>query len=155
MRGGRHDPLLSGEALQRVRRGHGQEHRCEVRGIEPLRAGSEAVVLEEGEIEADVVPDEHRIAGEGGEARDRVRHRWCSGEIIVMDPREPCDRRREVATGIDERAEPLPGLRAVRRETDPHGTDLDDAIRLRIEPRGLQVERDELLRSIADLGRAA
>ena len=153
MRRRRHDPVIGREALKRVRRRGRQEHRREVRRIESGRARREAVLLEESEVEPDVVANEDAGAGEGRESRDRVLGRGRADEILVPDPGEPGDRRTDVAPRIDERREPLPRLCAVGGETNAHRADLDDPIRLRIESRRLQVDRDELLHEVADLGR--
>jgi hypothetical protein len=153
MRGRGQDPVVRRKPLERIRRGRGHEHRRKLRGVQALRPGREAVPLEEGEIEADVVPDEGRLAREGREPTDRVRDGRRADEVLVLDAGEPRDRRADVAARIDERAEPLARLDAVRRQSNAYRADLDDPIRLRIEPRRLQVDRDELLQVVADLGR--
>src|SRR5439155_12561959 len=101
----------------------------------------------------DVVANEDAGAGEDRESRDRVLDRGRADQVLVTDPGEPGDRRPDVATRIDERREPLPRLGAVGGEANAHRADLDDPIRLRIESRRLQVDRDELLHGVADLGR--
>jgi len=153
MRGRGQDPVVRRKPLERIGRGRGHEHRRKLRGVQALRPGREAVPLEEGEIEADVVPDEGRLAREGREPTDRVRDGRRADEVLVLDAGEPRDRRADVAARIDERAEPLARLDAVRRQSNAYRADLDDPIRLRIEPRRLQVDRDELLQVVADLGR--
>ncbi len=153
MGGRRHDAVVGRETLQRVRGRRGQEHRCEVCGVEALRVGREAVPLEKGEIEVDVMPDEDRIAGEGSETRDRGFDGGRVAEVRIADPGQPRDRRPDVAAWIDERTEALARIGALGREPDAYGADLDDPIRLRIEPRRFQVDRDELLHQVADLGR--
>jgi hypothetical protein len=96
-----------------------------------------------------------------GRARDQRRdaiddrpERRCADEIAVTDPGQARDRGADADTGVDERAEALAERGgSVLLETHAHRADLDDAVRLRVEPGGLDVERDEL-QGFADLAAA-
>ena len=137
------DARVGGERLQRVGRRGWQQDRGELGRIEPLER-TERGPLEEREVEADVVSGDRRA---GDERRDAARHRLerrRAGEIAVADAGETADRRADADAGIDERAEALAERRrAVLLEMHANRADLDDAVGLRVEPGGLDVERDD------------
>ncbi|MDE3113155.1 MAG: hypothetical protein KGK34_09465 [Chloroflexota bacterium] len=97
------------------------------------------------------MPDQRRVlAQESDEARHRVLERRRAREVAVGDAGQARDRPRQRAARVDEGDEAIGRReRAVRRRGQADGTDLDDAVRDRIEAGGLEVDRDELLRSDA------
>jgi hypothetical protein len=101
------------------------------------------------------VADDRQSIDERGDAIDDRFERGRADEIAVADSRETCDRGPDVDTRVDERAVSLAERRgAVLLEAYAYRADLDDAVRLRVEPGGLDVERDEL-QSSAVLAAAA
>jgi hypothetical protein len=142
-----HDRLVGGEPLQRVGRRARQEDRGELGGVEPRELG-DAGALEEGSVEADVVADERRpVAEERAEAGDRVVRRWRAGEVGVADTGDAPDHPGERLTRIDEGDEAASlRERAVSRWREADRSDLDDAVDRRVEPGGLDVDRDQLFR---------
>jgi hypothetical protein len=102
------------------------------------------------------VANEHRRSiakREAGEGGDGGLAGGSAREILVRDPRQPPDRRRERTLGIGERKKALPEFdRAVPREADAHRTDLDDPLALGLVAGRLEVDRDELaFQPFADL----
>lgn len=82
---------------------------------------------------------------ERGDAADDRFERWRTDEVAITDAGKARDRAADIDVGIDERAVALAERRgSVLLETDADRADLDDAVRLRVEPGGLDVERDEL-----------
>jgi len=101
--------------------------------------------LEKGEIEANVVPDDGGRSDERGELAKRDRGWWRAPQILVADAGESRDRGMQIDARVDEGAETLADVhRSVWCEADVGSADLDDGIGRRIEPGGLEVERDEL-----------
>jgi hypothetical protein len=93
------------------------------------------------------VADHGRTRDERGKpASDRLE-RGSTTENLIADPREARHRGPDLDAGSDERAEALAERDGtVVLDTKTHRADLDDAVRLRVEPGGLDVERDELQR---------
>ena len=141
------DSRVGSERLQRVRRCRGPEDRRELRSVESFE-WSQRCALKEREIESDVVARDRRSCDERRDAPDDRLECRRADEVAVTDPGEARDRRADVDAGVDERAVPLAQCGgAVLLETNAHRADLDDAVRLRVEPGGFDVERDELQRS--------
>src|SRR6266571_9452086 len=138
------DAGVGGERLQRVGRCGWKQDRRELGRVEPLER-TERGPLEEREVEADVVSGDRRSGDERRDpASDRLERRRA-GEVAVAYAGQSSDRRADPEARIDERAEALPERRrTVLLEMHAHGADLDDAVRLRVEPGGLDIERDEL-----------
>jgi len=91
------------------------------------------------------VADDGRVAEEGRKARERDIRGWRAREVLVTDAGEARDDALERRAGIYEAAEALTnGDGAVQVETYAHRTDLDDAVRGRIESGRLEVQRDEV-----------
>ena len=109
------------------------------RGEAPAREALE-LVLEEGDVEARVVRDEHGVARELEEAADGDLRARRAAQVLVPDPRQRGDVRRQEDAGIHERLERV-------RDREPayaDGADLADPARARREPGRLEVEDDEL-----------
>ena len=127
------------ERLQRIGRRGGLDDRRELDGVEAI-ARRQAGALEEGEIEADVVPEDRHRAEERVEPRERDLRPWRAGQILVADAGEARDDRLERRAGIDERGEALANAhRAFAVERHARGADLDDAICGRVEPGRFEV----------------
>ena len=94
--------------------------------------------VEEREIEARVVRDEHRVAGECEEAPQRDLHGRRASKLPVGEAGERRHRGPERPRRIDERLE----LRLDLELPDPHRSDLADLRAARPEPRRLEVDDD-------------
>ncbi|MEK7860768.1 MAG: hypothetical protein AAB284_05360 [Chloroflexota bacterium] len=145
----RDDGLVSREPLERVRRRRRAQDRRQVGGVETGDAGGKPGPLEEGRVEPDVVPDETevaRIADEPEEFRDRRGGVRRADEVGVVDPGQARDRRADRTAGVDEGDESLTDLDVAGwRGAETDRADLDDAVAIRVEPRRLEVDRDEPL----------
>ena len=95
--------------------------------------------VEKRHVEARIVGDQHRIAGELEKAPHRQVDARRPPDVRGADAGERRDRRRQRKAGIDQRLERRPGL----ERGDPLCADLDDPARRRREPRRLEVEHDE------------
>ena len=80
------------------------------------------LAVEEADVEARVVRDEHRVAGELEETTHRELDRRCAAQLARVDPGQRRDRGRQRPARVDERLEPLLELEAAH----PHGADLAD-----------------------------
>ena len=80
------------------------------------------LAVEEADVEARVVRDEHRVAGELEEAAHRELDRRCAAQLARVDPGQRRDRGRQRPARVDERLEPLLELEAAH----PHRADLAD-----------------------------
>ena len=135
-----------GEVREREARGAAlKEAAREPDGVEHGRADAfprEPVdlVLQEADVEAGVVRRERSVAGEREEAPYRDLRARGPSQIVLADPGERRDERRQSGAGIDERLERLGDL----ERSDADGADLADAVAARREPRRLEVEDDEL-----------
>jgi hypothetical protein len=92
--------------------------------------------VEEAEVEAGIVRDEHRVAGVLEEPAYGCGRSRCAGEVGVDDPGERGDERREPRPGIDERLERASKSEAV----DANRPDLANPGLPRAEPGRLQVD---------------
>jgi len=91
------------------------------------------------------VADHRRRSEEGGKARERFVRGGRANEIGVANAGEARDDRGERGARVDEGAEALAdGDSAVCGEVDARGADLDDAVAVRVETGGLEIEGDEL-----------
>ena len=95
--------------------------------------------VEEGDVEASVVSDQDRLAGERDEPANRRLRPGCAEEELRRDTGELRHGGRQRDTGIDERLERLPQLEL----DDALRPDLADPILARREPGRLEVEDDE------------
>jgi len=93
---------------------------------------------QEAEIEADVVADQRRGAGELQEAQDRVTWRGCPGDLVVRDAVHLGAE--DGAAGIDERGEAIDDLAVA----DADGADLDEIRHLGVTAGRLRVHDHEL-----------
>jgi hypothetical protein len=93
------------------------------------------------------VADHGRAGDEAGDSADDRLERGSAEKILIADAGEARDRGPNADAGSDECAEALAqGDGAVVLDAKAHRSDLDDAVRLRVEPGGLDVERDEFQR---------
>ena len=95
--------------------------------------------VEKAEVEPSVVGDEHRIAGEREEAADGELRARGAAEMLLSDPGQCRDRRRQRDPRVDERLEDRTDLQRL----DPLRADLDDPGAGGREPGRLEVEDDE------------
>ena len=107
---------------------------CHPPSAEPLH-----LAVEEREIEACIVRDQHRIPGELQKAAHRMLAAWRSTQRGGLDPSERSHGGGERDAGIDQRLEGLPELEAA----DALGADLADPRRSRTQTGRLEVEDDE------------
>ena len=121
----------------------GEERARETHGVDDRRAdagtGQElGLAVEEGQVEARVVRDEHRIAGESEEAPDGVGGAGCAAQVLVAEAgdraRSGCDRH----SRIDERLE----LGVDLEPAEAHRSDLADPRLAGPQPRRLEVDDD-------------
>ena len=122
-----------------------QEPAREPDGVEDRRGHAPAghaldLPLEEAHVEARVVRDERRVAGEGEEAPNRDLGARCPPQVGLADSGEGGDEGRERGARIDQRLERVDDLEAA----NANGADLADPVAGRRESRRLQVEDDEL-----------
>ena len=148
MRGVGQDRRVGGEPLERVARSGRQQDRRELGGVEAVGARSQSGTLEERGVEADVVTDQARRSIAEGERAER-RHRDLGSrrahEVVVADPGEAHDRRRERAARIDEGHEPLAeDDAAFLVEPDADRSDLDDPLALGFVSGRFDVDGDEV-----------
>ncbi len=80
------------------------------------------LAVDEPDVEARVVGDEHGVACERREPSQRRRDPWRLPERLVGEPGQPPDRRRQRHAGRDERLEGVPELEPL----DADGPDLAD-----------------------------
>ena len=92
-------------------------------------------------VEAHVVPHEHGITGKLAQGSEGLGESRGIVYVVVRDTHQPGDEEGDRHSGIDEGHEAFPDLE-VGPET--HGSDVDDAVLLWIEARGLRVENAEL-----------
>ena len=135
--GQRGEPDPPSAALeQAARQGGGAERR--------LRQASaverDQVLLEEALVEARVVRDEQRVAGEGEELPHDGRGRGRRTQLLLPQAGEPSDRLGQCHARIDERLERLDGLEAPHADS----AELADPVASGREAGRLQVEDDEL-----------
>src|SRR5690606_14416044 len=95
--------------------------------------------VEEGEVEAEVVADEHGAADELGQAGEHGRGRRRGAQVLVADAGERGDGRVDGRGGADERPERAEQLAA----PVAGGADLGDVARPRRPARRLQVDGAE------------
>ena len=98
------------------------------------------LLLEEALVEAGVVGDEERVAGEVEEAIDHARDGRRLPQLRLAQAGEAGDRRRERDSRVDEGLEGVDGL----ERAHANGADLADAVARGREPGRLEVEDDEL-----------
>lgn len=139
---------VRGQQLERVRRRAREDDRGELGRVEARHIRIEAGALEEGNVEADVVPDERRsVAEERAQAGHCLGGRRRAHEVVGADPGQPRHGGAERAAGVDERDEAVgQGDAAGAVDGEADGADLDDAVEVRVEARRLEIDRDELLR---------
>ena len=114
-----------------------------VSGVRPVRSNR---VTKEGEVEADVVADDHRVADE---LLQRREHRADPRRLVddgVGQAGEHGDLRRDRPAGVDQRLEGAEELAAA----DLDGADLGDLVVVAVAAGGLEVEDAE--RDIAQRG---
>ncbi|MFT3854920.1 MAG: hypothetical protein QM733_19605 [Ilumatobacteraceae bacterium] len=95
--------------------------------------------VDEREVEADVVPDDHGVAEE---LQERGQHRldaWCGDDHRIGDPGEHGDGGSDRPPGVDERRERAEALAAAHLRR----ADLGDHVLDAIAARGLDVEHAE------------
>jgi hypothetical protein len=98
------------------------------------------LALEEALVEASVVRDEHVVSREGEEAFDDGRDWRRPAQILLAQPGQARDGLRECHAGVHERLEGVDDLESA----DAHRSELADPVALGREPRGLEVEDDEV-----------
>ena len=98
------------------------------------------MLLEEALVEARVVRDEQRVAGEGEELPHDGRGRRRRAQLLLPQAGEPRDRLGQRHAGIDERLERVDELEAAHAD----GAELADPVARGRETGRLQVEDDEL-----------
>ncbi len=98
------------------------------------------MLLEEALVEARVVRDEQRVAGEGEELPHDGRGRRRRTQLLLPQAGEPSDRLGQRHARIDERLERLDGLEAPHADS----AELADPVASGREAGRLQVEDDEL-----------
>ena len=109
------------------------DRRGEARARQPF-----GLAIEEREIEARVVRDEHRVAREREEVAHRGRGRRRAAELPVGEPGERRDRRSERHARVDERLELVDELEALHQ----HGADLADLRQPGPEAGRLEIDDD-------------
>ena len=97
------------------------------------------LAVEKGEVEARVVRDEHRVAGELEKTAHRDRGMRRTAQIGVAQAGDLRDHRPDGNAGIDEQLEVVHELEVVHA----HRADLADARRARSQPGRLEVDDDE------------
>jgi hypothetical protein len=112
--------------------------RVEHRGRQPSPFEGFDLAVEEADVEAGIVGDEHALAGEREKTAHGLRGGRSTAEVTLSNAGQGGDRTRERASGIDQGLEPT-GLCEI---DDADGADLADAIASRCEARGLEVEDD-------------
>jgi len=122
----------------------GDELAGQVNGVEdpesrPVLAGRSGCRLEEGDVEAGVVGDEDRVAGELEEGRQHGLDARCLRDHGVGDAGEHLDEGRDGLARLDQRLELPEHLAAAH----PDRTELGDRGRRRTSPRRLEVHDDE------------
>ena len=96
------------------------------------------LAVEEADVEARVVRDEHRVAGELEEATHRKLDRRCAAQLARVDSGQSRDRGGQRPARVDERLEPLLELEAAH----PHRADLADRRGAGRETRRLEIDDD-------------
>ncbi len=115
-----------------------ERDRVDDRRREPRSRQALGLAVEEGEIEARVVRDEHGVSGEGQEVAHRRRCRRGTAELPVGQPGQRRDHGAERHVGVDERLELLDELVAAHLD----GADLADLRRPWSKARRLEVDDD-------------
>ena len=131
--------------LAETRAGHpscqqppGKRHRVDDGRCEPRACQALGLAIQEGEIEARVVRDEHRIAGEGEEVAHRGGRRRRAAQLPIREPGERRDRSGERNVWVDEGLEQVDDL-----ETGDLGrADLADVRCARPQAGRLEVDDD-------------
>ena len=115
-----------------------ERHRVDDGRRDP-RAGEQLrLAVEEGEVEAGVVRDEHRVAGEGEEPADGGPRRRRAAQLPVGQPGERRRARRERRARIHERLE----VGAELESLHAHRADLADLRRAGAQAGRLEVDDD-------------
>ena len=96
-------------------------------------------MAEEREIEADVVPDDHRIADEFGQRWQHRADARCRADEGIGQAGEERDLRWDGSAGVDERLERPEELAAAYLD----GADFGDLIVGSVATRGLEIEHAE------------
>ena len=134
-----------------------ERQRVEHGGGEALAGQTVEIAVEERAVEARVVGDEHRVAGEGHEAADRDGGRRRSAQIRLADAGQGGDRRRQLGAGVDQRFE----RRRLLQGADADGSDLADSraaaesCRLEIEDHVVRLLEQRILLRPGDPDRRA
>ena len=119
---------------QRPRETHGvDDRRADARARQPL-----GLAVEEREVEARVVRDEHRVAGEGEEAPHRLGRPRRAAQLLVPQTGDGARSGADRKPGIDEGLELGLDLEAA----EPDGPDLADPGLARPQARRLEVDHD-------------
>ncbi len=126
---------LDASPQQVARERDGVEHR---RG-EALAGEPVELAVDEAGVEAGVVRDEQRVAGERAEAPQSGAHARRTAELLVAQPGQPSDLDGERHAGCDEGLERRGGLETL----DADGADLADTGRGDRQAGRLEVEDDE------------
>ena len=116
-----------------------------VRQAAGSRCGERGV--EEPAVEADVVPDDHRVAEELEQRRQQLFDRGRGRDHRLGDAGEHGDERRDRDARVHERVEPAEQLTAAQLQR----ADLGDAVERRRAAGGLEVDDDE--RDLRERGR--
>jgi hypothetical protein len=127
-----------------VRRPPAEQLAREANGVDHRRRDAPAgqphgLVVEEGHVEARVVRDEDRVAGEGQKAPDGGGDRRSPAQLGVTEARQGRDCRLQPRAGVGKRREPL-------FELEPAHANRADLARpgdAGAQPRRLEVEHDE------------
>ena len=117
----------------------GERNRVDHGRRDPLPGHPLELPIDEADVEAGVVGDEHGLAGERHELPERLAHAGRRAQLGVGKPCEAAHLARQRDAGSDERLEEP----VLPKPPDPDGADLADPRRRDREPRRLEVEDDE------------
>ena len=135
-----------GEGAEAVAVDLGQEQqrglqRVEAAGGRRRRAAARRRRAQHGEVEGDVLADDHGVAGEGAQLLVGRGEGRRAGEVVGRDAGQPLDLQGQRTARVDQGA---PGGRDAQGGVEARSPDLDHAVAARVEPGGLGVDDDEL-----------
>ena len=117
-----------------------EPHRVDDGGCNPASRQELDLAIEEREVEARVVRDDRRVAGELEQTADRELRPRCPAKGRGVDPGQRRDGGRQRRARVDERLERVLELEL----THALRADLADPRRSRREPRRLEIDDDEV-----------